>query len=262
MRLQIASDLHHEFIAPGRPGSEPIALADGVDVLVLAGDIHSHANACNLYRDYPVPVVYVHGNHELYRSEFHSMVYQLRMNANDSSIRLLERDEIVIDGVRFIGTCLWTDYCLQRVWKQVAMSQAEMSVTDHRLIRYTAASAFSPRNAEAEHAKSRAWLDEKLRTSFNGPTVIVTHHAPHPESIPAEHKDDVLRASFASDLTPLVERADLWIHGHIHASSDYRVGRCRVICNPRGYPNRVSTRTGVTSTFENSAFDPAFVVDI
>jgi predicted phosphodiesterase len=56
MRLQIASDLHHEFIAPGQPGSEPIALADGVDVLVLAGDIHSHANACNLYRDYPVAV--------------------------------------------------------------------------------------------------------------------------------------------------------------------------------------------------------------
>ncbi len=46
MRLQIASDLHHEFIAPGRPGSEPIALADGVDVLVLAAiSIHTRMRA-------------------------------------------------------------------------------------------------------------------------------------------------------------------------------------------------------------------------
>jgi hypothetical protein len=59
MRSQIASDLHHEFIAPGRLGSEPIGFADSVDVLVLAGDIHSHANARNLYRDCPVSAQYL-----------------------------------------------------------------------------------------------------------------------------------------------------------------------------------------------------------
>ena len=37
---------------------------------------------------------------------WNSMVYQLRMNASDSSFCLLERDEIVIDGVRLIGACL------------------------------------------------------------------------------------------------------------------------------------------------------------
>ena len=27
----------------------------------------------------------------------------------------------------------------------------------------------------------------------------------------------------------------LWVHGHMHDSFDYRLGRTRVVCNPRGY---------------------------
>ena len=51
-------------------------------------------------------------------------------------------------------------------------------------------------------------------------------------------------------------KACLWIHGHTHTSFDYRVGGCRVICNPRGYMAR--GRTGP----ENPHFDPQRVVQI
>jgi hypothetical protein len=27
----------------------------------------------------------------------------------------------------------------------------------------------------------------------------------------------------------------LWTHGHTHEVFDYKVGECRVVCNPRGY---------------------------
>jgi hypothetical protein len=49
----------------------------------------------------------------------------------------------------------------------------------------------------------------------------------------------------------------LWVHGHTHTSFDYRVGECRVVCNPRGYMLGVSRRVP-----ENDDFNPAFVVDI
>jgi predicted phosphodiesterase len=261
MRVQIASDLHHEFSRAGHLGSEGIPVADGVDVLVLAGDIHAGARAFDLYRNYPVPIVYVHGNHELYGAEMFSLVHQLRSNANVAAVNFLERDEVVIDGVRFLGTCLWTDYCLRPVWKRVAMSEADMSMTDHRVIRYAGARAFSSHDAETEHLKARDWLEKKLDTHFDGKTVVVTHHAPHPRSIPSEYVDDILSAAFASDLTPLVEQADVWIHGHVHRSADYRVGKCRVICNPRGYPGRHS-KNPVPVAFENPSFDPALVIDI
>ena len=57
-------------------------------------------------------------------------------------------------------------------------------------------------------------------------------------------------------LEPLIKahQPDLWIHGHTHTSFDYRVGRCRVLCNPRGY------RLSHMPVPENQAFDAARVV--
>ena len=40
----------------------------------------------------------------------------------------------------------------------------------------------------------------------------------------------------------------LWVHGHTHTSHDYRVGRCRIVCNPRGY------QTATMALPENRAF--------
>lgn len=103
MQVQIASDLHHEFARKGEPGSEALPLADGVDMLVLAGDIHSRAQTIGLYGKRPVPVLYVHGNYEMYATEYFALQHQLRTKASGTSLHFLERDEFVVDGVRFLG---------------------------------------------------------------------------------------------------------------------------------------------------------------
>ena len=68
-------------------------------------------------------------------------------------------------------------------------------------------------------------------------TVVITHHAPSILSVPEQYKNDQLSASFASEMEKFIEKTepDLWIHGHLHTSSDYHIGSTRVICNPRGY---------------------------
>lgn len=262
MRVQIASDLHHEFFRDGALGSEALEVAGGVELLVLAGDIHARTQILGLYGQCAVPVLYVHGNHELYYSEYFSLQHQLRINTAETSLHFLERDEVVIGGVRFLGCCLWTDYELRPQWRTVAMHEAEIAMNDHRHILYGRAHAFSPRDAEAEHKKSKAWLTDKLAQPFRGRTVVITHHAPHAKSIPSEYEGDILSAAFASDLTPLMKNVDVWVHGHIHRSMDYMVGGCRVICNPRGYPKRHSINPGALVAFENPKFAPAFVIDI
>jgi len=259
MKLQIASDLHHEF---NRSETTGIPLADGVDVLVLAGDIHSHTRAIDLYGAYPVPTIYVCGNHELYGADFFGMECELRAKAKGTAVHFLERDELIIAGVRFLGTCLWTDYCLEPEWKHLAMKEAGRSMNDHRLIRYTDGTAFSPRDAVVEHQNSRAWLEEKLDAPFDGKTVVVTHHAPHPNSIAPKYAGDVMNAAFASDLTSLVEKAELWIHGHVHTSFFYPIGKCRVYANPRGYPLHGSNNAGAQAVFENPDFDSQLVIDV
>jgi Icc-related predicted phosphoesterase len=152
------------------------------------------------------------------------------------------------------------------------MRAARNAVNDHRLIgwRKEPWERFRPEEALMLHATSRAFLADTLATPFDGSaTVVLTHHAPHVNSVPNRFADDILSAAFASAvLGDLVEAGpdrdqcttipvransgtiDLWIHGHIHDSSDYRVGDTRVIANPHGYGA------------ENPNFDPALVVEI
>ena len=84
---------------------------------------------------------------------------------------------------------------------------------------------------------------------------IVTHHAPHPNSIPPRYATDLLSACYASDLTRLMGRAGLWIHGHMHYSVDYEVNGTRIVANPRGYPHK-------NGGMENGNFNPTFIVEI
>ena len=106
------------------------------------------------------------------------------------------------------------------------------------------------------HETSRAWLTgqlaERLQETHHGPTLVVTHHAPHPNSLDRAFDGDGTHAFFASDLSAMIEERgpDVWVHGHVHQHRDYRIGRTRIVCNPRGYPG------------EKSGFDPGLVIEI
>jgi Icc-related predicted phosphoesterase len=82
--------------------------------------------------------------------------------------------------------------------------------------------------------------------------MVMTHHAPSFRSVAPQFRDDLLTAAYASARDDLIERFQpaLWAHGHTHVSFDYRIGRTRVVCNPRGYvPDEV-----------NAGFDPGLVI--
>ena len=117
-------------------------------------------------------------------------------------------------------------------------------------------SVFTPEDSALLFAKHAGWLRERLATPHDGPTVVITHHAPSPRSIHPRFAGSLLNACFVSDLEGLVggQSAQLWIHGHTHDSFDYRVERTRVVCNPRGYARR-----GVN---ENPLFDPNFTIEV
>ncbi len=68
----------------------------------------------------------------------------------------------------------------------------------------------------------------------------MTHFAPSWQSISPEYGNSEINGYYASDLEDLIlrKRPALWVHGHIHARNDYRIGETRVICNPAGYEGR------------------------
>jgi Icc-related predicted phosphoesterase len=179
--------------------------------------------------------------------------------ATEAGINFLDDRAVTIGGVQFLGTTLWTDFDVfgqgDEAKRHHAMSESERWMNDFRLIRAKENSSeiWSAAAARLQHQVSLTWLEHELSAQADLPQVVVTHHAPHPRSIAPRFADDVVTAAFVSDLTTTINRHQpaLWLHGHTHTSFDYRVGRTRMICNPRGYGR------------ENAAgFDPGMIIEI
>lgn len=266
MKIQIASDLHLDLL-PKMDGADPAIIEPtDADVLVLAGDIHDGCKGIERFQSWKLgtDVIYVAGNHEYYGHVYRSKQAQIQARANGVGIHFLERSAVVIKNVRFLGATLWTDYRLfePRYSQPLAMHEAKQSLNDHRLIRMERG-AFSPSDALAIHSQSCQWLKDELANPFDGKTVVVTHHGPHPNSVHEKYQGDLLSAAFVSDLSDLLQGTDLWIHGHVHDSFDYQIGGCRVLANPAGYVlNRRSIKRMEEAKFENPKFDRSLVLGI
>jgi predicted phosphodiesterase len=244
MRIRVLSDLHLE----AWPFEPPPAAAD---VVVLAGDIHNGAAGIEwAKRRFDAPVLYVAGNHEPYDGEFHATLAALREAAAGSGVRFLDCGETAIGGVRFLGCTLWTDFALAgEAGRRLALGKYRDWLIDYRAIRWRDRT-FAPSDSTALHASHRAWLASRLQRRFAGPTVVITHHVPHPGSIAPRFATHPLNPAFVSNLEDLMGHAALWLHGHTHAAFDYTVRGTRVVSNARGYPN------------EATGFRPELVIEV
>ena len=236
VKLHILNDLHIEFEDFDPPATD-------ADVIVLAGDIGVGIEGLR-WAEARFPdrsVIYVPGNHEFYHHDI-TLIEELKAQAPDH-IHVLNDDQVNIDGVRFLGSILWTDFALfGEAHRFIAMQTARQRMTDYSLI-LNHGRRFTPEDAIRLHTASRDWLKARLAEPFDGKTVVVTHHAPSSRSVPSRYASDLLAPAFASNLEGLVDgdRIALWIHGHIHDSFDYEIYRTRVVCNPRGYaPNALT----------------------
>jgi len=266
MKLHILSDLHLEFSARHPPLHFPPTDAE---VVILAGDIDNGTRGID-WAEATFPrqtVLYVPGNHEFYDNEWSAALTALRERAAASpNVRVLDGDQVTVDGVRFLGATLWTDFELYgEANRAPALEQAQALVADFRAVRF-GEQRLTPEQTIEFHQRAVDFLSHELQQPFDGQTVVVTHHAPHAGSIHPRWKDSLVNAAFVSDLSRLMGRAPLWIHGHTHDSFDYRHNGTRVLANPMGYrksPRGLAVPGEVPAVqFENTRFDPGCVVDM
>lgn len=241
MRLQIYSDLHLECFPEGRDLN-----TDEADIIILAGDIHNGTQGLTWARkQFPHnPIIYVPGNHEFYGSHLSDLRYQLQICAQKLDIHLLDNGEKIIDGVRFLGTTLWTDFQLYQENEdyptEVIKAQAAERIPDFRNILQNPGELFSVDESIRLHHHCREWLQIALAGKFDGKTVVISHHAPLEQCIPLQYQGDMLSPAFASDLYSMMGQMSLWIHGHVHEAVDITCRGTRVVANPGGYPIEVA----------------------
>lgn len=268
MKIRVLSDLHLEN---DEPELIPHAQAD---LIVLAGDIHNHAAgprwAAQTFDD-TVPVIYVPGNHEYYDGEFGALDAALYdAAAQIDNVHVLNNATLVDPQGqwRVLGTTLWTDFALYGADPATlaeSIDAAGRTMLDfHGPIQmnwphdmHDASRKFTPGDSLALHERARGWLESELAKPFDGKTIVVTHHAPHRQSLAERYAGDRVSAGFVSHLPELVRApVALWIHGHTHTPFDYTVNGTRVVCNPRGYLDRRSGQ------WENPAFRWDKVVEV
>ncbi|MCU7940005.1 MAG: metallophosphoesterase family protein [gamma proteobacterium symbiont of Bathyaustriella thionipta] len=310
MKIQLLSDVHWEFLS--NEHSIPDIEATDSDVVVLAGDIHTGVHgiqwAAKQQKRLNKPIIYVAGNHEYYQHDLYALNQALKQSAKAHNVHLLQNNSVVINEVRFLGATLWTNFGEHHTG---LMTIAHNNINDYRFITadkwwQTQRSLkitqkyfknhedieehkgqFLPHVAYDEHKKSIRWLTKELEKSFDGKTVIITHHAPSYLSLKPlididyvtqpkvwiPHARDRLGiykvAGYASDLSQLLSQyhqtIDLWMHGHTHCQLDYIHKGVRVVANPIGYPrgkrdefsNQIFSIMFKTSRLEKIDHDPA-----
>jgi predicted phosphodiesterase len=253
-KAQIMSDVHLDF--PGARGFPPVA--GDAELILIAGDTcQGLVRAVEAMRAaYPrTEITAVAGNHEFYGRTFGEELQAGRERARELGVHLLENGTLVFGRLCIIGATLWTDYSLfGESLRLPAMRVASEAMRDHRRTKWERDpwKRFRPQEARMLHLRSRAYIETELAKPHDGPTVVLTHHAPVVEAVEPQLRGRLVAAAYASDLGSTIDRyqPDYWISGHTHVPMDLCRGRTRLISNPCGYGD------------ELSSFDPAFIIEV
>lgn len=259
MKLWIWSDVHNELQDVAYPPREE---APDCDVIMIAGDLNAapdiHITLEFLIKRYQKPIIYVPGNHEFYQSKWLIGDRDRSLESDRQTIKAIEilsaqwpqrfycldADEVIIGNTRFIGASLWVDFLMKLVAKSdlpQRMWVARQMLNDFHAIYMQDGKRFTPENMLNLHRSDAAYIRQKLAEPFDGPTVVLTHHMPHPDCTPPAYAGQEANFLFAcgaeafNDILHSEQAPDLWICGHTHHAFDVQIDRSRIVCNPYGY---------------------------
>ena len=257
MRVRIHSDIHmeqfvHATVPCGFKWHEafvPPREHDAESVLILAGDICEFQHVfffANMWKELAKrfkAIVYVPGNHEYFgntspygKNTFFYMKELLRKYGN---IHLLDNTSVTIDGQRFYGATLWTNYGNSPIAELACMKFPEFrwALDDNN------GAPRVPVPGDYVNRFNTALDGLKTELAKNEDVIVVTHFAPSYQSIHERYKATSvpeINLHFASNLDDLIlgnPNIKLWVHGHTHTQFDYMIGDTRIVCNPSGYAN-------------------------
>ena len=250
MKVSHCSDIHLEFM-----DFPDFSKEDGGDVLILNGDIltvpylnknrtdREALRICEYLNSHFIPdliqkykhVLYLAGNHEFYQGNIQtglSLIEKWFHSKEAKNMIFMENDHLDIDGVRFIGSTLWSDYF---GGDEASMLEAHRGMNDFRIIK-NGTITFRPEHALALHKESLKYITHMSKVDMD--VVVLTHHAPHASMLNKFHSGNILDGAYYTDLTWLIEeRPNIkrWISGHTHGIYENKIGQTLCVSNCRGY---------------------------
>jgi predicted phosphohydrolase len=234
-------------------------------VTVCAGDIGLARNLPQIKRYFDSikettdNVIWVPGNHEFYDHDYPVALEEMGEFAIKEGIHLLDEtlgtQDLVIDGVTFWGSTLWTDL-KEEDW--VVMQKIGHGMNDFYVIGNSdkgEGAGFSAQDSVAINKRTR----EKINWDAD---VIITHHHPLLREHSRFPMSDITYGFCNTGLEQLIydSKVKLWLFGHTHDSTYEELNGTRIVSNQQGYP-RKDWHTG-DIIYEESGFDPGLILTI
>ena len=265
MKFILQSDLHgnHEHIQKPEDPDTYLVLSGDVDELYRKNRHRSIIDKCtSLYKG----VFYVPGNHEYYDSSIHKVnekLHEMHNQYDNLYILLNTSYYFKEENILVTGGTLWSSL---KNRDAMIMFDAKMQMNDYKYIRHGGIfdpfrRKLIPDDTVNFHDQTVKYLKDeinKYRTEYQDLKVLIaTHHAPSTQSIHPRFSGNNLNYAYCTDLSDLIKElnADVWTHGHMHDSFDYKEHNTRIICNPHGYMNQMGV-------LENQKFNPNFTFEI
>lgn len=236
MKLGVLSDLHLE-------GSNMDLDNPDWDCLIIPGDLSADLDLVSYFFAYKapqIPIIYVMGNHEYEGRSLNGTKKLMKEIVSEfPHIHLLDNESVVIDGVKFIGSTLWSNFELDGMEQKIQhMNWARTNVVDFSAITYEREglrTKLTPEHMVKLNEEAVKFLEFELKNNpFDGEKVVVTHFAPHPNSLAQEYRHK-MSAYWVNNLEHLMGFSRYWFHGHTHNSFNYDVEGTQVVCNARGF---------------------------
>ena len=271
-----------------------------IPIVICAGDIGEGTTGIEWAKNFKCEVVYVCGNHEFWGQDYYDEINAINQKVKEpgySHINFLYNETKIIHGVRFVGSTLWTDLGQHHKWesknhiikyysalgdfkritakkwysddniknlKNFMQTQGVDNIKVEELIKNK---LFNPLIELEENKICVDFLKNELSKTFDGDTVVVTHHLPFQEPwikhfkikedcLTKEYineeknfleaakgnlhssKDLLMMGFYSNNLKSLINSTlspNYWVHGHLHQPIEDLIGRTRIVSSPVGY---------------------------
>ena len=240
MQIQYVSDLHLNDFPDTKPFSDFVK-PGGAPILVVAGDVCPADHP--LYEPFLRwcsrnwrHVLIIAGNHEYFCTVIPRNMDTIekeieRICAPLPNVVFLQGSRsTLIDGVRFVGTTLWSDVD-PAIWN-VLGEKGDYAAS------FVEGRRRTPADTVTLHRRQKAELDKAIQAARE-PLVVITHHLPSLTLVSPEYHESPTVACYASNCDGLFRPpVKLWICGHAHRQGKFGVKGIPCVMNALGYASQ------------------------
>jgi predicted phosphodiesterase len=261
MRILIVSDLHIDINKTMQFGF--IDKINEVDLVLIAGDIAGHYSKEMVFLQSlktDTPIIVVAGNHlgydyyqvnEPLNSRDGTVEYSIKtLQELPKPIYYLHNKWLGIRDYVIYGGTMYTDFNLYETPKE-SMQYAQKGLNDFYYVKtYDLAEenvrTVTPQDYINWHNNFMKGLEHIIQNTDKN-IIVLSHFNPSKKCINKKYLEGrlmKLNPAYTSNLDDFIlnnPKIKYWISGHTHCGYDFKIGQCRLICEPYGYYGYDST---------------------